>query len=184
MSNKVDVVRVYTSFMDGMAPEEAMIEVSICPGLPTFDVIGLCDPSIRESRGRIQSALITSGFTMPKGHITVSISPSYIKKSGTVFDLPIAVGMLIASKQIQVSESKGIYACGEIMLDGTIKGTPSASMRLRLVDKEFDYVFIPEGETDAAKCAGITAMPLSNLSQLKEALSDGVYDPCKFLWMT
>ena len=180
MSSKVGIVRVYTSFMDGMAPEAAMIEVSICPGLPTFDVIGLCDPSIRESRGRIQSALLASGFNMPKGHITVSISPSYIKKSGTVFDLPIAIGMLIASKQICMQEETAIYACGEIMLDGTIKGTPSAALRLRLVDKEYDYVFIPEDETDAAKCAGITAMPLNRLSQIRDALSEGMYDPCEF----
>ena len=67
MATKVNIVKVYTSFMDGMTSVNAQIEVSITPGLPSFDVIGLCDPSIRESRGRIQPALIASGFTMPKG---------------------------------------------------------------------------------------------------------------------
>ena len=133
MTARAKVVKVYTSFMDGMAPSEAMIEISIYPGLPTFDVIGLCDSSIRESRGRIQPALVVSGFTMPKGHITASISPAYMKKSGTVFDLPIAIGMLMASGQLPVRSDAKIYACGEIMLDGTVHGTPAASLRLRLV---------------------------------------------------
>lgn len=178
--SKVNVVRVYTSFMDGMASEQAKIEVSITPGLPTFDVIGLCDSSIRESRGRIQPALIASGFNMPKGHITASISPAYMKKSGTGFDLPIAVGMLVASGQLQVSKEATVYASGEIMLDGTINSTPSAAMRLRGLSREYDYCFIPEGEVDAAKCAGIKAMPVRHLSQFKDIFEQGGYMPVLF----
>ena len=176
MASKVKIVKVYTSFMDGMTPVEAEVEVSISPGLPSFDVIGLCDSSIRESRGRIQPALISSGYQMPKGHITASISPSYIKKSGTGFDLPIAVGMLIASGQLPVRKGSLIYASGEIKLDGTIKGTPSAALRLRLCKKEF----IPSEEQDAARCAGLSAMPIDSLTILREAFESGSYLPLKF----
>ena len=180
MSYKVRIVKVNTSFMDGMTPVEAEVEVSITPGLPSFDVIGLCDPSIRESRGRIQPALASSGFQMPKGHITASISPSYIKKSGTGFDLPIAIGMLIASGQINAGNMCRIYAGGEIKLDGSIKGTPSAALRLRLVSDDYDYVFIPEDEADAARCSGLTAMTLKNLSDIRTVFGEGQYDPVKF----
>lgn len=180
MASKVNIVKVYTSFMDGMTSVNAQIEVSITPGLPSFDVIGLCDPSIRESRGRIQPALIASGFTMPKGHITASISPSYIKKSGTGFDLPIAVGMLMASGQLPFQPGLRVYAAGEIMLDGTVKGTPSASLRLRIDEDDYDMVFIPSEEIDAARCAGLTAMTVSHLSELHQAFVDGEYDAVHF----
>ena len=178
MASKVRIVQVYTSFADGMSYQSAKIEVSISPGLPSFDVIGLCDPSIRESRGRIQPALTASGFTMPKGHITASISPSYIRKSGTCFDLPIAIGMLIASDQIRVKEDARIYATGEIELTGLIRGTPGASLRLRgLISESYDHMFIPKEETDAARCAGITAMPVSSLSEVRDAFNEGGYEP-------
>lgn len=179
MASKVNIVRVCTSFMDGMTRVNAMIEVSITPGLPSFDVIGLCDPSVRESRGRIQPALIASGFTMPKGHITASISPSYIKKTGTGFDLPIALGMLMASGQLPYNPASRIYASGELMLDGTVKGTPSASLRLHM-DEDYDVVFIPADEEDAARCAGIYAMPIGHLLQLQSVFIDGCYEPKKY----
>ena len=166
--------------MDGMTAVDAQIEVSITPGLPSFDVIGLCDPSIRESRGRIQPALVSSGFKMPKGHITASISPSYIKKTGTCFDLPIAIGMLIASGQLAVPSGIRIWSSGEIMLDGTVKGTPSASLRLRIDESNYDCIFIPEDESDAARCAGLTCMPLSDLRQLTDVFEYKQYEPVAF----
>ena len=180
MASKVRIVKVYTSFMDGMTPVPAEVEVSITPGLPTFDVIGLCDSSIRESRGRIQPALVSSGFCMPKGHITASISPSYIRKSGTGFDLPIALGMLIASGQLQVPEDVRIYSSGEIKLDGKIAGTPQAAMRLRMLPDEYDYVFIPEEETDAARCACLTATAVNSLSAFRDAFDSDSYSPVNY----
>lgn len=180
MASKVSIVKVCTSFMDGMTTVYAEVEVSVTPGLPTFDVIGLCDPSIKESRGRIQPALVSSGFQMPKGHITASISPSYIKKSGTGFDLPIAIGMLIASGQLKVSKDAKIFATGEIKLDGKIKGTPSAALRLMGAVGSYDYLFIPEDETDAARCVGLAAMPVSSLSMIRPVFEDGIYQPSIF----
>ena len=70
--------KVYSAIADGINGERVLIEVSISPGLPSFDIIGLCDASIRESKGRILTAIKKSGFGIPKGHITVSISPSFI----------------------------------------------------------------------------------------------------------
>lgn len=180
MPSKVNVVKIFTSFLDGMAPVIASIEVSITPGLPTFDVIGLCDSSVRESRGRIGPALVSSGFSMPKGHITASITPAYMKKTGTSFDLPIAIGMLIASKQLSVSKDSSIYASGEIGLDGTIHGTPSAALRFKLLSNDYTYSFIAEDEIDAARCFGIKAMAINHLSSLKDALAENKYFSTNF----
>ena len=180
MAAKTALVKVFTSFMDGMTAVDAQIEVSITPGLPSFDVIGLCDSSIRESRGRIQPALAASGYKMPKGHITASISPSYIKKSGTGFDLPIAVGMLIASGQLEVPSGVRIYSSGEIMLDGTVKGTPAASLRLRMNHEQYDMVFIPEEEADAARCANLKCMTLSSISELRSVFEEDGYSPVSY----
>jgi len=180
MARRVNIVRVFTSFADGISPQEAVIEVSIVQGLPTFDVIGLCDSSIRESRGRIQPALIASGFQMPKGHITASISPAFMKKSGTSFDLPIAIGMLVASGQLSVNPGSRIYATGEISLDGLIRATPLSPLRMKIAGGNYDYVFIPEGEVNGARCAGVRAMTVKRLSDLRAVFEQGDYRPLSF----
>ena len=179
MAVKISTVCIYTTFMDGLLSQPAKVEVSVTPGLPTFDVLGLCDSSIREARGRIAPALVSGGFEMPKGHITASISPSYLKKSGTGFDLPIALGMLIASGQLNPPGDSVIYSSGEVMLDGSVRGTPSAALRLQSAPSDCDYAFIPEEETDAARCSGLEAMAITHLSTLKKVFNGG-YSPVKY----
>ena len=112
------VSKVYSCFNDGTGGVLSEIEVSVTPGIPTFSVLGLCDSSIREAQGRLHSALAVSGFKMPKGHVTVSISPAYMKKSGSGFDLPMALGILFASGQLYLPQDAKIYAEGELALNG------------------------------------------------------------------
>ncbi len=167
MAVRQSVVKVYSCFADGMAGTLSEIEVSLSPGIPTFDVIGLCDSSIRESRGRIRAALISAGFTMPKGHITVSISPAYMRKSGSAFDLPIAIGMLLASKQLPAPLNAKIYSEGELSLKGEIKGTPGSALRLKAAaGADYSMVIIPEEERVAAASVGLHGMTVTHLSNL------------------
>ena len=98
MTSKPNVATLYSSFASGSDATLSLIEVSISPGIPTFSVIGLCDSSIRESEGRLRSAFKSAGFIMPKGHITVGISPAYMRKTGTGFDLALAMGILFAQQ--------------------------------------------------------------------------------------
>ena len=126
----MQVSKVYSCFNDGTGAVLSEIEVSVTPGIPTFSVLGLCDSSIREAQGRIQSALAISGFKMPKGHVIVSISPAYMKKSGSGFDLPITLGILFASSQLPEPLGKRVYAEGELSLRGEIRGTPGSVMRV------------------------------------------------------
>ena len=153
MSSKPSVARIYSGFARGTDCVISELEVSVTPGIPTFSVIGLCDSSIRESHGRIMSALRSSGFSMPKGHVTISISPAYMKKSGSGFDLAMAVGILFASGQIPYKSDRKTYAEGELSLDGSVKGTPGAALRLNKAGREgFQYVLIPEDERNSARC--------------------------------
>ena len=97
------------------------VEVSVTPGLPKFEIIGLPDTAIRESRERIFQTIQNSGFDIPPGNITINLSPGEIKKKGTVFDLPIALGILIASQQLKSSLIFEEYLlAGELSLNGEI----------------------------------------------------------------
>lgn len=176
------LVKVYSCFNEGTVGVKSEIEISITPGIPTFEVIGLCDSVIRESRGRINAAIISSGFEMPKGHIVVSISPAYLHKSGSYFDLPIAVGMLMVSGQLPAFIGKRVYAQGELSLTGCINGTPGAAARLLAIRddvSEYDAVIIPSDEVNAASIAGLEGYPLVSLSQIRD-INDGVLLPEKF----
>ena len=176
------VVKVFSCFNEGTVGVQSEIEISITPGIPTFEVIGLCGSVIRESRGRIYAAMISSGYEVPKGHIVVSISPAYLHKSGSSFDLPIAIGLLMASGQLPEFAGKRIYAQGELSLTGFINGTPGAAARLMSMSNnksDYDMVIIPSGEANAASIANLEGYPLENLRQIKD-LCDGLIPRQKF----
>ncbi len=168
MGVRQSVVKIYSCFSDGLTGVVSEIEISLSPGLPTFDIIGLCDSSIRESRGRIKAALISSGFYMPKGHITVGISPAYMHKSGSSFDLAVSLGMLFVSNQLSFPTDKRIYAEGELSLNGDLKASPGAAVRLKTHQNDFDYSFIPEEEIDAAKCSNFKGKLVKNLREVAD----------------
>lgn len=98
------------------------IEISITKGIPSFNIVGLPNIEIKESRERVRSAILNSGFKFPLGRITVNLAPANIKKEGSLLDLCIATGILIASKQIKpIKDISKIIVLGELSLDGYIK---------------------------------------------------------------
>ena len=176
MAVRQKVVRLESCFVDGIIATMSEIEISLSPGIPTFDIIGLCDSSIRESRGRISAAIRSCGVLMPKGHITVNITPAYMHKTGSGFDLPIAIGILFLTGSIPYSEDVRVYAQGELSLDGDIKGTPGAILKLTEASKDqADVVFIPEDERYAAACTGIACMPVKKLMDIISVMGDYDY---------
>ncbi len=180
MKKQQSVFKVYSCFAEGVKGVISEIEVSVSPGLPTFDIIGLCDSSIRESRGRIRSALVSSGFFLPKGHITVSISPAYMRKSGSAFDLPVALGILFVSGQLPIEEGRKVYAEGELSLNGEIKGTPGAALRLMSIGEDMDHLLIPGDEKMSAGCAGIRAQTVDTMDDVGKVFIEGGYSPKSF----
>ena len=176
MPTRPNVVHIYSCFTTGSDSTLSLIEVSISPGIPTFSVIGLCDSSIRESEGRIRSAFKSAGFNMPKGHITIGISPAYMRKAGSGFDLPMAMGILFCSGQLYLPPNSKIYAEGELSLGGDVIGTPGSCLRLKTVrNMDFDYKIIPAGEASSAGIACFTGQIVSSLSDLAGLFEGGLY---------
>lgn len=181
MSGKPSVARIYSGFARGMDCVISELEVSVTPGIPTFSVIGLCDSSIRESHGRLISAIGSAGYKMPKGHVTINISPAYMKKSGSGYDLAMAMGILFASGQIPYPRYRKVYAEGELRLDGTVKGTPGAALRLNKARQEgFEFILIPEEERDSALCTGFEGQMVKDLGDACSVFGYTGYKPQRF----
>src|SRR5580765_1786639 len=91
---------VYSGALIGLEGELVEVEVDIAPGLPAFNVVGLPDTAVQEARERVRAAVRNSGFVFPMKRITVNLAPAELKKEGASYDLPIAVGLLIATEQL------------------------------------------------------------------------------------
>lgn len=181
MSGKPSVARIYSGFARGTDCVISELEVSVTPGIPTFSVIGLCDSSIRESHGRLVSAISSAGFKMPKGHVTINISPAYMKKSGSGFDLAMAMGILFASGQIRFDPERKVYAEGELSLDGNVKGTPGAALRLNKArNSGFSCILIPEEERNSARCTGFEGQCVKDLAEACSVFGYKGYTPEHF----
>ena len=108
----------------GLAAPQVRTEVHLGPGLPAFALVGLPEAVVRESRERVRSALLTTGFEFPAGRITVNLSPADLPKEGGRFDLPIAVGILAASGELPAHLLRGREFYGELSLGGALRQTP------------------------------------------------------------
>lgn len=105
----------------GLQAPEVRVEVHLANGLPAFNLVGLPETAVRESRDRVRSALLTAGFEFPSRRITVNLSPAELPKEGGRYDLPIALGILAASGQLPVSCLHGREFLGELALNGELR---------------------------------------------------------------
>lgn len=118
------LANVCTGAIKGIEGFAVSVEVDIAPGMPTLAVVGLPDAEVRESKERVVAAVRNSGFDFPTKRITVNLSPAELRKSGTQFDLPIALGILAASEQLSpdaAAKIKGLLVLGELALDGSLR---------------------------------------------------------------
>src|SRR5919107_4548011 len=114
------LARVRSAAVFGIDASPLCIEVDISFGLPGLTIVGLPDTSVRESRDRIRSAVRNSGFDFPVHRIIVNLAPADVRKAGTSFDLPIALGVLAASGVIARRDVDDLIVLGELSLDGGI----------------------------------------------------------------
>ncbi|OBT15640.1 ATP-dependent protease [Vibrio sp. UCD-FRSSP16_10] len=115
----------------GVSAPEVTVEVHIGPGMPGFHLVGLAETSVKESKDRVRSAILNSKFRFPSHKITVNLAPADLPKEGGRFDLPIAIGILVASEQIPVDKLNDIELLGELALSGElrpVKGVISAAL--------------------------------------------------------
>lgn len=165
-------VKVNSMSVIGMESYPVFVEVDTSQGLPQFATVGLPDASVKESRDRIKAAIKNSGYRFPRSHVTINLAPADIKKEGTGFDLPIAVGILAAEELIKEENLKRCFFIGELSLDGSIKGVngvlPAA---FKAKETGITSVFVPEeNAAEAAMVEGIHVIPVRTLPDVVECL--------------
>src|SRR4051812_2636778 len=110
----------------GVGAEPVHVEVDVGSGLPAFTIVGLPDAAVRESRERVRSALVNSGFKFPLHRLTANLAPADLRKAGPGFDLAIAAALLVATGQLPRSPLERYALAGELALDGAIRPVPGA----------------------------------------------------------
>lgn len=144
------------------------VEVDINKGLPSYDIVGLPDVAVKESKERVRSAIKNSGFTFPTQKITVNLAPANVRKAGPVFDLPIALAILSSSSQLVSTKMKDFVALGELGLDGKVKSIQGV-LPMLISARELGYkkFIIPKGnENEASFIDGIEVFALESLSEI------------------
>jgi magnesium chelatase family protein len=167
-------VKIYSAQIGGLKAHPVTIEVDITPGLHIFAIVGLADKEVQESRERIGAAIKNLGALPPhkkSQRVIVNLAPADIRKEGPAFDLPIALGFLLASGQINFNP-EGILFMGELGLDGTLRktaGALSAAILARLAG--FHSIFLPKGNgAEASVVEGINIFECENIKEIVEHL--------------
>lgn len=157
--------------------EGALVEVDVdlSNGLAAFTIVGLPDAAVNETRDRVRSAIKNSGCLFPFKRITANLAPADIRKEGPAYDLPIAIGLLLASGQI--NPDKKIEEClflGELSLDGSVRHTNGILPMVALAcEKKVSTVFVPAADAmEAAFLKGVTIYPVETLGQQVAHLND------------
>jgi magnesium chelatase family protein len=143
------------------------VEVDICRGLPSFTTVGLAEVSVRESRERVKAAIANTGYRFPDDRITVNLAPAHIRKAGTGFDLPIAIGILCATEAIPAGRARAYPLIGELALDGRVKPV-NGCLPMAIAAREAGYegIIVPFGNRkEAAVVNGLRVYPVKNLPE-------------------
>ena len=164
----------------GMNSFSVVVEADLSSGLPRFDIVGLPDAAVKESRERVRASIKNCGFNFPVSRITVNIAPADVKKEGSVYDLPIAVAILKATGQIKADISDYAFI-GELSLDGEVRGCNGVlPMLLKAREDCVGSVFVPyENKTEASVVNGIDIFPVKNIYEILNHLSnESAVSPC------
>ncbi len=166
------LAKVLSSSVLGIEAYPVEVEVDSTRGLPAFSTVGLPDNAVKESKERVRSAVKNSGYPFPTGKITVNLAPADIKKEGTTFDLPVAVGILLAEGIIKNEGLSEFMILGELSLDGAIKpvrgALPVAVLAARLKKK----IILPvRNSREAAVVEGTEVYGVSSLAELVEFMN-------------
>ena len=161
---------VRSATLSGVWGHPVSVEVHVTNGLPAFAVVGLPDASCREARDRVRAAILSSRLEWPMKRITVNLAPSDVPKAGAGLDLPIAIGLLVASEQLGDAAVKSVGALGELGLDGSVRSVPGV---LPLIDAiKTDSVVVASRDTSVARLvAGDRLRSVNTLREAYDALA-------------
>jgi magnesium chelatase family protein len=144
------------------------VEVDITNGLPGFEIVGLPDTAVRESRDRVRAAIKNSGFKFPARKTTINLAPADMKKDGSGLDLPIAIGILLANGIIPQELSEKSMFVGELSLEGKLRGIHGIlPMAIHCLEKGITNIFVaPENASEALLVDGLTVYAPNTLEEL------------------
>jgi magnesium chelatase family protein len=167
------LARVTTFAIDGVQPRRIFVEVDIRPGLPAFTIVGLGDTAVRESRERVRSAILNSGYEFPQRRITANLAPASLRKVGPGFDAALALAVLAASGQIDASLLADVAVYGELSLGGELRpaaGTLSAAEGARR--HRIPSLVVPaEQGREAALIDGLRVLAVGGLRAAVDAVT-------------
>lgn len=167
------LVKTYSSAVMGIDASTITIEVNLAAGI-NFFLVGLPDSAVKESQQRIKAAICNNDYKYPGKEITINMAPADIRKEGSAYDLPIAIGILAASEQLDSSSLREYIIIGELSLDGKLnplKGILSVALQAK--KDGFKGIILPaENAKEAAMVEGIEVYPADNLNQVVQHFND------------
>ncbi len=171
------LAKVKSSVLHGIDAKEVTVEVDVTfQGLPSFFIVGLPDMAVKESIQRVKKAINNSGFKFPDHKIIVNLAPAGIKKEGPSFDLPIALGILAATEQMDKEKLEDSFACGELSLDGNLRPLNGILSRVSYMkEKGIKKCIIPfENGREARLVKDVAIWAMLNLYDAVQALSGNI----------
>nr|CRH06698.1 conserved protein of unknown function [Include Magnesium chelatase domain] [Candidatus Magnetococcus massalia] len=167
------LARIFTIALEGVAARLVEVEVDLSNGLPALNMVGLPEATVRESKDRVRSALKNGGWMVPAKRVTINFAPADLPKSGSLYDLPVAVGLLTAMGVLEREASQNRLILGELALDGRIKPVPGCMPAAILAQKsDYDEIILPqENGQEASLVKGVRVIPVANLAELVGHLS-------------
>lgn len=167
------LVKCFAAAVQGISATIITIEVSCTRGIQFF-LVGLPDVAVRESHERIISALEVNGYKFPRKRIVINMAPADIRKEGSVYDLPLAIGVLAAAEQLDANRLEKCLIMGELSLDGSIlpvKGVLPIAIKAR--EAGFETLILPrQNAQEAAVVEGLTVYGVSNIREVIEFMND------------
>ena len=148
------------------------VEVDLSNGLPAFEIVGLADTAVREARERVRAAVRNAGFEFPARRITANLAPADMRKEGAALDLPLALGLLAGTGQLQPDDIRGVVSMGELSLEGLVRPVPGVLAMVDACRKAgIQTVYVPqENLQEAALVSGVQAFGVASLQELMEHL--------------
>ena len=167
------LAKVHAAAILGLEGEIVEVEVDTSRGLPSFTIVGLPDTAVQESRERVQAAVKNAGLIFPRQRVTVNLAPADLRKEGPAYDLPIALGVLIATGQLDQEWLAGTLAVGELSLDGSVRHIRGVLPMAALANNEgFKHMLVPEIDAvEAALIEELQVIPAVSLTALVNHLS-------------
>ena len=165
------LARVKSGALQGVDAYLVEVEVDLAPGMPYFATVGLPEVAVKESKDRVRAALKNSGYKFPGNRVTINLAPADVRKEGTGFDLPVALGILAAQEIVPQESLEKYIIFGELSLDGRLKPTRGIlSMALATREAGLALIIPRDNAREAAVVQGIEIYPADTLAQLVEFL--------------